>query len=513
MINNKQLRVVVLGAGFGGLELSTILSDKFGEQMDLCLIDKNDSFVFGFLLSPSKAGKLSIFDLRFSILSRRSSIGNRQSYVGLGSAIAIALIGVVLVLFEWPSICDKSEPVIISPFDSAQGEELPHAERRRGTSGGFQAHIGTINAKNNIQTFSSTSAESGARVSLRNILIICQSPHDLLDRTMREFQKSLAQLPYVGEVAYYPYGTWPKPGGLLADVFITMSMPEATEKSFIRSRNFKAIIKWTAGSSIFAGTSHADQTDMLEVVRFDIESQLEHESRTFGIESPQARYKLAANSICGEMIGSISKQFENLLDKYGRMPDLPQMLYGTYHEPPELSFLKTDNLQHLISGYGLLKNNHAVWRFTDNRQIDKALPAYRDELKALGWGQEDLGKDYLQMQKENEHIYIFRQRQRNSKAGTIFWSEPEKITAEATLIADYESHFTEDQIQKAMDALLDGDVELKTLLVFEKHFRTPKQLERLQSVIEDGPVNTLDGYLMLARYWAGHGQTGDANQN
>jgi hypothetical protein len=207
------------------------------------------------------------------------------------------------------------------------------------------------------------------------------------------------------------------------------------------------------------------------------------------------------------MIGSISKQFENLLDKYGRMPDLPQMLHGTYHEPPELSFLKTNNVQQLISGYGLLKNNHTVWRFTDNRQIDKVLPAYRDELKALGWGQEDLGKDYLQMQKENEHIYIFRQRQRNSKAGTIFWSEPEKIAAEATLIADYESHFTEDQMQKAMDAMLDGDVEIKTLLVFEKHFRTPKQLERLQSVIEDSPVNTLDGYLMLARYWADRGQT------
>jgi sulfide:quinone oxidoreductase len=41
-------RVVVLGAGFGGLELSTILSDEFGDDLDLSLIDKNDSFVFGF---------------------------------------------------------------------------------------------------------------------------------------------------------------------------------------------------------------------------------------------------------------------------------------------------------------------------------------------------------------------------------------------------------------------------------------------------------------------------------
>src|SRR6266480_2135108 len=43
-----KLRVVVLGAGFGGLELSTILSEKLSDRLDLTLIDKNDSFFFGF---------------------------------------------------------------------------------------------------------------------------------------------------------------------------------------------------------------------------------------------------------------------------------------------------------------------------------------------------------------------------------------------------------------------------------------------------------------------------------
>ena len=41
-------RVVVLGAGFGGLELTTILSDAFGDALDIVLIDKADAFVFGF---------------------------------------------------------------------------------------------------------------------------------------------------------------------------------------------------------------------------------------------------------------------------------------------------------------------------------------------------------------------------------------------------------------------------------------------------------------------------------
>jgi sulfide:quinone oxidoreductase len=41
-------RVVVLGAGFGGLELTTLLSEAFGDAIDIVLIDKGESFVFGF---------------------------------------------------------------------------------------------------------------------------------------------------------------------------------------------------------------------------------------------------------------------------------------------------------------------------------------------------------------------------------------------------------------------------------------------------------------------------------
>ena len=43
-----QPRIVVLGAGFGGLELATILSAELGDGMDLTIVDGSDSFVFGF---------------------------------------------------------------------------------------------------------------------------------------------------------------------------------------------------------------------------------------------------------------------------------------------------------------------------------------------------------------------------------------------------------------------------------------------------------------------------------
>jgi sulfide:quinone oxidoreductase len=41
-------RILVLGAGFGGLELATILSDELGDDAGVTLIDSGEAFVFGY---------------------------------------------------------------------------------------------------------------------------------------------------------------------------------------------------------------------------------------------------------------------------------------------------------------------------------------------------------------------------------------------------------------------------------------------------------------------------------
>jgi sulfide:quinone oxidoreductase len=42
------MRIVILGAGFAGLELATLLSEEFGPDAGVVLIDQSDRFVFGF---------------------------------------------------------------------------------------------------------------------------------------------------------------------------------------------------------------------------------------------------------------------------------------------------------------------------------------------------------------------------------------------------------------------------------------------------------------------------------
>jgi sulfide:quinone oxidoreductase len=41
-------RVLILGAGFGGLELASRLSEDVPELVEVTLIDQSDSFVFGY---------------------------------------------------------------------------------------------------------------------------------------------------------------------------------------------------------------------------------------------------------------------------------------------------------------------------------------------------------------------------------------------------------------------------------------------------------------------------------
>ena len=45
---SRPMQVLVLGAGFGGLELSAALSEALGDEVEVVLVDQSEGFVFGF---------------------------------------------------------------------------------------------------------------------------------------------------------------------------------------------------------------------------------------------------------------------------------------------------------------------------------------------------------------------------------------------------------------------------------------------------------------------------------
>jgi glycine/D-amino acid oxidase-like deaminating enzyme len=57
-------RVVILGAGFAGLELSSRLSAELAGQVDVTLIDQSDSFLFGFAKLDVMFGRRTMKEVR-----------------------------------------------------------------------------------------------------------------------------------------------------------------------------------------------------------------------------------------------------------------------------------------------------------------------------------------------------------------------------------------------------------------------------------------------------------------
>ena len=59
-----KLRVVVLGAGFGGLQLAARLSDAAADRVEVTLIDRSDAFVFGFAKLDVMFGRTTLPQVR-----------------------------------------------------------------------------------------------------------------------------------------------------------------------------------------------------------------------------------------------------------------------------------------------------------------------------------------------------------------------------------------------------------------------------------------------------------------
>jgi sulfide:quinone oxidoreductase len=57
-------RIIILGAGFGGLELATRLSSELADAVDVTLIDRSEEFIFGFSKLDVMFGRRTMDEVR-----------------------------------------------------------------------------------------------------------------------------------------------------------------------------------------------------------------------------------------------------------------------------------------------------------------------------------------------------------------------------------------------------------------------------------------------------------------
>ena len=78
-------QVLILGAGFGGLELATRLSETVSDVVDVTLLDRNDSFYFGFSKLEVMLGRQSADAVRlpYREIAKDGVEFRRETVVGI----------------------------------------------------------------------------------------------------------------------------------------------------------------------------------------------------------------------------------------------------------------------------------------------------------------------------------------------------------------------------------------------------------------------------------------------
>jgi sulfide:quinone oxidoreductase len=81
-------RVLVLGAGFAGLELCTSLAEALGDELAITLIDQSDAFVFGYSKLDVMFGRQSAASVRipYSDFVKRGVTFKRETIVAIDAA-------------------------------------------------------------------------------------------------------------------------------------------------------------------------------------------------------------------------------------------------------------------------------------------------------------------------------------------------------------------------------------------------------------------------------------------
>jgi hypothetical protein len=249
-----------------------------------------------------------------------------------------------------------------------------------------------------------------------------------------------------------------------------------------------------------------------------LEASNSHSSTFKGIESSEAQYEQQAENIGKQLVEAISKQLDQWVEEHGLLPELPDYMYGG--ELPELTFtfLEHRKAKLLYHGGGLLENYLAVWHYEDSRPNIDVFKEVRDTLQAQGWkGGSALDKasnhklESFTLHKAKDHMQILRKRECQGRGGVIY-GDDEGLEKKLPIIVEYRSLFTQAQTDDALTRLFASEADLDAKLIFESCSSDESIKQLLFDAVESQQVKTMDGYLLIGRYYAGRDETAKATE-
>lgn len=361
-----------------------------------------------------------------------------------------------------------------------------------------QAHLAVIKASNNTSTTSSSASSDNSRLACRNIAVVLEDDHPLLQRIAAELVEGLKTIVGVETVDMHAGGAFPESGRRAPDIFVQLYHDGIDENLLPYSLKLTAEMRALVGRTPFRSRSSHFDTHTPPNLDFNVQVEMRHTSTTEGYES--VRYTLAARDIAKGLTETIKKHLDQWRDKHGLLPEIPADFYGTYkaNELPEP--LQAFDPVPLGSYTGLLRHNETYYRFASEGDPVATIEKLRDDMEQHGWKTHTSHREPrfidLLVGKDGRSIQIFKLRLGRSPG-----REPAVEQDRLSVFGVHDTEpFSDDERTAALEGLLVEPVCMEHLMLFERMFHRP-QRDKLLTVLERQQHRTLPAEVRLAELY------------
>jgi hypothetical protein len=395
----------------------------------------------------------------------------------------------------------------------ANGRLTPSTNDSDASGVHLELNAAAIRASNQLSTTASEGRPGGARLACRRMAIVNNSDHFLMERVGAALLQQLNDLRGFQQVDYYPYGERLPLGDLAPDLMVALKLAEIETSGLPGSRQLHARIVMSATSGPYDYPSH--HFDGLDgpLVQLSLRTSLKHDSTTTGVGTPSSRYKLASEDIAKQLGGALTKKLNELYEKEGPLPALPDRFYPAYRQPPHLPLPADARCELIASHHGLMKANESIWRLATNQPLPDVLTGLEKRLKQTDWKTKSVqtapnSLPHLRMLREEDIVMVYPERkERSSSSGMVAVHKPtaekaNKGPAHRVVFVYFADRMSREERAEVIGELLGSSCPIETLLVLESMMDRPLR-ERLCQRIEADPPASPRAWLLLARWHEG----------
>jgi hypothetical protein len=424
-----------------------------------------------------------------------------------GAVFGILVLTAIIIFVALFFLCPPDVPTGPAHMVRGADGQMTSTDPSENTSGfSFDFHVEQMSSSNIFGSSSSSSTSGCSPLACSRIVILNKQGGNLLmARVGRLLINRLGELPWVGEIDYYPPDSNVADGCPAPDVIVTLDLPRLEESSGLIEHKLDADIAVRAGTSLL-DDAHVSYIDNLTppAFHFDWNGQLRHSSTVSGATSASVKYKSQAEDIAEQIGDKLLEEFKQWKEKYGLMPQLPAAFYPPYRPLDTLPWQLESKAEKLASWHGFMNHNDSYYRLTIEGSAADALAQIERQLKDKGWKTSDFRREpaesaYLRMSRGSAVFEIFPQRKNKAFLSP---EQPDPLPAAPgdghnCVVAHYTDRMSAEELSAAIDETILPETPLDTILLFE-HFWSREQGRKVLDLLASRRPVSAQGWLAAA---------------